>query len=456
MVGFVRRLAWYCVAMFLVVASFGDGGTAEPGAAVPGEERMARLLEDYRYLHAHPELSFDERETADFVASRLEALGFEVARDIGRYPDPDRTVHGVVARLRNGEGPTVLLRADLDALPIAEETGLEYGSRVVVADEAGREVGVMHACGHDIHMTVFLGAAEVLSGRRDDWSGTLLMVGQPAEERGSGARALLDDGLYERLGTPDAALALHVSPFLEAGTVGVVAGYALASVDSVDVIVRGIGGHGALPETAKDPIVVASRIVLALQTIVSREISPLAPAVVTVGSIHGGTKHNIIPDEVRLQLTVRAFDPAVRRQLLDAIERVCRGVAISAGIPDELAPVVLVDDEETTPATFNDPVLTERLFEVFGNTLGADQVVRVEPITAGEDFSRYSLDDRSVPATIFWLGTVGPEEMARHRQEGAPLHPLHSSRFAPLPEPTIRTGVRAMTAAALELLGGPR
>jgi len=446
---------WYCFAVILMVSLAGGGGTAEPDAG-PSEEQIARLLEDYRHLHAHPELSFDEKETAAFLAARLEELGFEVARDVGRYPDAGRPFHGVVARLRNGDGPTVLLRTDLDALPISEETGLDYASRVVVEDEAGREVGVMHACGHDVHMTVFLGAAELLAGRRDGWSGTLLMVGQPAEERGSGAQALLDDGLYDRFGTPDAALALHVSPFLEAGTVGVVSGYALASVDSVDITVRGIGGHGAMPDAAKDPIVVASRIVLALQTIVSREISPLEPAVVTVGSIHGGTKHNIIPDEVRLQLTVRAFDPTVRRHLLDAIDRVCRGVAMSAGIPEELAPVVDVDDEETTPATYNEPRLTALVEEVFAGTLGADHVVRVEPITAGEDFSRYSLDDRSVPATIFWLGTVGPDEMARHRDEGVRLPPIHSSRFAPLPEPTIRTGVRAMTAAALALLGGPR
>jgi hippurate hydrolase len=438
-----------------MVSLAGGGGAADPDAD-PSGEQMARLLEDYRHLHAHPELSFEEQQTASFVAGRLEALGFEVELGIGRYRDPDRTSHGVVARLRNGDGPTVMLRTDLDALPITEETGLEYASRVTVEDEAGREVGVMHACGHDVHMTVFLGAAELLANRREEWSGTLLMVGQPAEERGSGARALLDDGLYERFGMPHAALALHVDPFLEAGKVGVVSGYALASVDSVDITVRGVGGHGALPDSAKDPIVVASRIVLALQTIVSREISPLEPAVVTVGSIHGGTKHNIIPDEVQLQLTVRAFDPDVRLQLLDAIGRVCRGVAMSAGIPEELAPTVMVHDRETTPATYNEPGLTERLAGVFARTLGADRVVRAEPLMAGEDFSRYSLDDRSVPTTIFWLGTVDPERMARHLDDGVPLFPVHSSRFAPLPEPAIRTGVRAMTAAALELLGDPR
>ncbi len=450
-----RRVAWYCGAVILMV-SIAGGGDASEADLGPDGEQMALLLEDYRHLHAHPELSFDERETAAFVADRLERLGFEVAMGFGRYPDPERTSHGVVARLRNDDGPTVRLRADLDALPITEDTGLDYASRVTLEDEEGREVGVMHACGHDIHMTVFLGAAELLANRREEWSGTLLMVGQPAEERGSGARALLDDGLYERFGTPDAALALHVDPFLEAGKVGVVPGYALASVDSVDITVRGVGGHGALPDTSKDPIVVASRIVLALQTIVSREISPLEPAVVTVGSIHGGTKHNIIPDEVRLQLTVRAFDPGVRRQLLDAIGRVCRGVAVSAGIPENLAPTVLVHDGEMTPATYNEPELTERLAGVFARTLGVDRVVRAAPLMAGEDFSRYSLDDRSVPATIFWLGTVDPERMARHREDGVPLFPVHSNRFAPLPEPTIRTGVRAMTAAALELLGDPR
>jgi amidohydrolase len=451
-----RASTWYRVAMVLMVVVGGSGDGAAEHDAGPTDEEVVGLLEDYRHLHAHPELSFDERETAAFVAARLDGLGFEVTAGFGRNPDPDRTCHGVVARLRNGDGPAVMLRTDLDALPITEETGLGYASRITVEDEAGREVGVMHACGHDVHMTVFLGAAELLAARRDEWSGTLLMVGQPAEERGGGAQAMLEGGLYERFGTPDAVLALHVSPTLEAGSVGVVSGYAFASVDSIDITVRGVGGHGALPHEARDPIVVASRIVLALQTIVSREISPFQPAVVTVGSIHGGTKHNIIPDEVRLQLTVRAFDPDVRRHLLEAIERVCLGVAASAGIPDELAPVILLDDDEMTPATYNEPGLTDRLARVFAGILGAENVVRMAPTTAGEDFSRYSLDDHSVPATIFWLGTVGPEEMARHRNEGVPLPSLHSSRFAPLPEPTIRTGVRAMTAAALELLGTPR
>jgi hippurate hydrolase len=436
----------------IMIAMSTMGGDVVADDTGPNDRQLARLLETYRHLHAHPELSFDERETAAFVADRLTELGFDVTTGVGRYRDTDKTCHGVVALLHNGDGPTVMVRTDLDALPIVEETGLEYASQVTVEDSLGRDVGVMHACGHDAHMTVFLGTAEQLAARRDAWSGTLLMIGQPAEERGAGARAMLDDGLYERFDRPDAALALHVGHFLKAGTVGVIPGYAFASVDSVDITVHGVGGHGALPHTTTDPVVVASRIVLALQTIVSREVSPIEPAVITVGSIHGGTKHNIIPEEVRMQLTVRAYDPAVRRQLLDGIARVCRGVALSAGVPTHLAPEVVVHEEEATPAMYNDPEMTERLASVFADTLGADNVVRVDPLTAGEDFSRYTLDDRSVPSMIFWLGTVDPEIMARYLADGTPLTPIHSSRYAPLAGPTIRTGVRAMTAAAIALL----
>jgi hippurate hydrolase len=306
----------------------------------------------------------------------------------------------------------------------------------------------MHACGHDIHMTCFLGTASLLTRLRNDWHGTLVVIAQPAEERGSGAKALLDDGLYERFPKPDFALALHASPSLVAGTVGYCPGFALANVDSVDISVRGRGGHGAYPHATKDPVVLAAQIILALQTIPSRVISPLDPVVVTVGSIHGGTKHNIIPDEVHLQLTIRSYKPEVRKEVLESIRRITLNTARAAGIPDELLPIVRQEETEFTPATYNDPDLTEKMVWVFAEELGEERVIAVDPVMAGEDFSRYSLDDRQIPSLLFWVGTVDPG-----KADSRPLPPLHSSAFAPSPRPAIQTGVRAMTAAVLELMG---
>lgn len=399
----------------------------------------------YKDLHAKPELSLMEERTAGVLARELRNVGFEVTERVGGF--------GIVGVLKNGSGPTLLIRTDLDGLPVQEETGLPYASATRVKDLAGREVSTMHACGHDIHMTVFTGTARLLASLKERWSGTLVMIGQPAEERGIGARAMLADGLFSKFPKPDFVLALHDSATLPAGTVGTIEGFAMANVDSVDILVRGIGGHGAYPHTTKDPIVLAAKIVLALQTIVSRETRPVDPAVVTVGSIQGGTKHNIIPDEVKLQLTLRSYSDAVRENTLNAVRRICRGEAIASGIPEDRMPVVSLTENEFTPATFNDPALTRRVRGALVAWLGTDKVTTIEPEMGGEDFGRYGRTAERIPICLFRLGAVAPEKVAESQRTGAPLPSLHSSKFAPVPEPTIKTGVTAMTGAALELLG---
>jgi len=393
----------------------------------------------YKDLHAHPELSLHEEKTAAKMAALLRDAGFEVIERIGG--------HGLAGILRNGDGPTVMLRTDLDGLPVAEKTGLPYASRVRVTKPSGETVPVMHACGHDVHMTSWIGAATLLSRNRERWRGTLVLVGQPAEELGSGARAMLDDGLFEKIPRPDFAFAIHDSADLPSGTVGYSPGYALASADSVDVVVHGKGGHGAYPHKTVDPVLVASRIVVALQAIVARETNPLDPAVVTVGSFHAGTKHNIVPDEARLELTVRAYRKEVRDAVIAAIERIARGEAAAARAPKE--PVVTV--VESTPSTHNDPALTRRVAAAVAAALGAENVSEVPPVMGAEDFSEYGL--AGVPATIFWVGAVAPERLAESKRTGETLPSLHSPLFAPDRERTLKTGVATVTTAALELLG---
>jgi hippurate hydrolase len=401
----------------------------------------------YKHLHANPELSLMEEKTAARLAAELRAAGYEVTENFGGT--------GLVGVLKNGPGPTLLIRTDLDGLPVAEETGLPYASRTRVTTPAGTEVSTMHACGHDIHMTVFTGVARQLAALKDKWSGTVLFVGQPAEEIGTGARNLLAAGLYRRFPRPDYALAIHDSATLPAGTVGLKEGFIMANVDSVDITVRGRGGHGAYPHTTLDPVVLAARIVVALQTIVSRETRPVDPAVVTVGSIHGGTKHNIIPDEVKLQLTLRSYSDDVRAHTIAAVKRICRGEAIAAGVPDELMPIVTVAESQFTPATYNDPALTARVRSSLERWLGAANVVTIDAEMGGEDFSQFARTEEKVPVCMFRVGAVDPAKVAESRRTGAPLPSLHSSKFAPLPEPTIRTGVTALTAAALDLLAKP-
>ncbi len=415
------------------------------------DREITSLVATYKMLHASPELSHREEKTSAFFATQLRALGYTVTEHIGKYDRPGFTGYGVVAVMKNGDGPTVLVRTDLDALPVEEKTGLPYASTVKAKNDAGQDVGVMHACGHDIHITNMLGTAKVLAQLKEQWHGTLVLIGQPAEETVDGARAMLADGLYTRFPKPDFAIALHDSADVEAGRVVYCPGYAMASSTSIDVVIRGLGGHGSKPEATKDPIVMAAEIILQLQTIVSRENSPLDPAVVTVGSIHGGTKRNIIPDEVTLQLTTRTFKEDVRLRIIASIERIAKGVALAAGVPEDRAPIIKVVESENAPALYNDPKLTERVATAIGRAIGTDNVTKVAPLMGSEDFGRFSLD-RQIPAFMFWLGAIEPSRVEASRKSGKPLPSLHSSLFEPLPEPTLRTGVRAMTAAVLELM----
>jgi hippurate hydrolase len=395
----------------------------------------------YKYLHTHPELSLQEAHTSARLAQEMKELGFEVTPKVGGY--------GLVCVLKNGKGPTVLVRTDMDALPVVEKTGLPYASKVRARDKAGNDVGVMHACGHDMHMTCWTGTARVLTSIRDRWQGTLVFIAQPAEEIGTGARMMLADGLFERFPKPDYCLALHCDARSTFGTVSYTEGLALANVDSVDITVRGKSGHGAAPHTTVDPVVLSARIILDLQTIVSRETNPTDPCVVTVGSIHGGTKHNIIPEEVKLQITVRTTKDTVRKHTLDAIERIAKAAAQGAGAPE---PVVKVDPGEFTPALYNEPGLTRKTVAVFKDVLGADKVLERPPIMGGEDFSRYG--KTGIPIFLYFLGTFAPERVAAAAKPGArPLPSLHSDEFYPIPEPTIRTGVLTMSVAVLNLVG---
>ena len=407
------------------------------------QQEYPSLFELYKHLHAHPELSLQETNSAARVADELRRAGFEVTTGVGR--------HGVVGVLRNGTGPTALVRADMDALPVREQTGLPYASTVTAKDSEGNEVPVMHACGHDIHMTWLIGAARLLGQMKDQWHGTLVLIGQPAEEAGGGAAGMLADGLFQRFPRPDFCLALHDDAELPAGTVGYTIGYSGANVDSVDITVHGLGGHGAYPHKTKDPIVLAAQIVIDLQTIVSREVKPGEPAVVTVGSIHGGTKRNIIPDEVQLRLTVRSYSDDVRRQTLEAIKRIARGQGLAAGLPEDRLPEVKVYDD-FTPALYNDPALTEKWLGVLREWFGETNLVRKTPSMGGEDFSEFGRTDPRVPISMLHIGGVAPETLERSRRTGQPPPSLHSPFWAPVPEPTIKGGITALTAGVLELM----
>jgi len=448
----MRKTLFGIVVLILLAGFPAREATAQQPLDGMIERELAALVATYKLLHAAPELSHYEEKTSAFVAKELKTLGYTVTERIGKYDRPEWVGYGVAGVLKNGEGPIVLVRADMDALPVEEKTGLPYASKVRVKNDAGQEVGVMHACGHDVHITTLLGTAKMLVQLRDQWRGTLVLVGQPAEETIDGAKAMLNDGLYGKIPKPDYAIALHDHGEIEAGKVGYTSGFALASSTSVDIIVRGIGGHGSTPQVAKDPVVVAAQIVLALQTIISRETSPLDPAVVTVGSIHGGTKRNIIPEEVNLQLTVRAYKEEVRRKLIASIERIAKGTALAAGIPAELSPLVKVSETEITPATYNDPALTERLSNVFTRALGAENVVKWPQIMGSEDFGRFGLEGQQIPTALFWVGAADPSKVEESKRTGKPLAGAHSPLFAPLPEPTIKTGVKAMTSAVLELM----
>jgi hippurate hydrolase len=442
------KIRYLSIALSLAATSL----LAQQTAKSLADAELPSLLAIYKDLHTHPELSTHEERSAALVAKELKAAGCEVTDHVGKYDKPGLTCFGVIGVMKNGTGPTVAIRTDLDALPVHEETGLPYASTVITKNDAGQEVSVMHACGHDIHMSTFIGTARALGKLKDKWHGTIVFIGQPAEETVGGARALLKDGLYTRWPKPDYVLGLHDDAEIATGQIGVTEGYCYANVDSVDVTVRGVGGHGAYPHKTKDPIVLAAEMINAWQTIVSRENNPVDPIVVTVGSIHGGTKHNIISDEVKMQLTVRTYKQEVRDRVLAAIERIAKGIAATAGIPDDRMPIVQVEKDQYTPATYNNPELTKRVSAALKTAIGADNVVLKDPTMGGEDFSEYSLPDHSIPAFMFNVGAVDPAKAAESKKSGVPLPSLHSSKFAPVPEPTIRTGLIGMVSAALELM----
>jgi amidohydrolase len=433
----------------LIAALLLATAAASPAAADPLRDAvradMPSLLELYRHLHANPELSLQEARTAARMAEEVRRLGFRVTTGVGG--------HGVVAVMENGPGPVLLLRAEMDGLPVEEQTGLPFASRVRATSTAGTESGVMHACAHDTHMTTWVGAARRLAAMKRDWSGTLVMIAQPAEEIGVGARAMLEDGLYTRFPKPTHAIAFHNSATLPAGHIGYSIGPALANVDTVDIKVRGIGGHGAAPHTTRDPVVLGARIVGSLQTLVSRELNPLDPAVVTVGSFQAGTKHNIISDEAVLLLTVRSYTPETRRLLLDGIRRIARGEAIAAGIPDDRMPEVTIREGEYTPATLNTAALTHSTAALFRARFGEERVAQVPPVMAGEDFGRYRLADPLIESLIFWVGGVPEAKWREVDGDTSRLPSLHSPFWAPDPDPTIATATEAMVAAALGVLG---
>lgn len=428
-----------CVVCLLVNLSAVQQAAAAQPADIDGwiKSHLNPFLENYIHLHKNPELSFQEQETAAYLAAELREIGWTVTEQVGG--------HGLVAVLENGEGPTLMLRTDLDGLPVTEQTNLPYASKKTMTEQDGSLVGTMHACGHDVHMTCWLAAARFLKEHPDSWKGRVLLIGQPAEERGSGARAMLQDKLFERFGKPDFALALHCSATLASGRVGIRSGFTMANVDSVDLEIVGKGGHGAYPHTTIDPIVIAAKLILDLQTIVSREVKPIEPAVVTVGAIHAGTKHNIIPDRCQLQVTVRSYSDEVRQQILAAIQRKADAAAASAGAEKPKLKI-----SEGTPALSNDPELTQRIRPVLERVVGPDQVAATEPVMGGEDFSEFGR--QGIPAVMFELGVVEPRQLEYYRQNQITPPSLHTATFAPDVERALPTGIRCLCEAVIELL----
>jgi amidohydrolase len=419
-----------------------------PGLSASVANQLPTLSETYKHLHRNPELSHHEEKTSAYLAAELRKSGYTVTERVGKYQDGSQA-YGIVAVMENGAGPRLLLRTDMDALPVEEKTGLDYASTVHAANPQGQDAGVMHACGHDIHMTVLLGTAREMAARKSQWHGTLVLIGQPSEETIDGAHAMLADGLYERFGRPDFVLSEHDDPATPAGSIALKGGPLLASSTGVYITMRGVGGHGSAPQAGKDPIVLAAEFVLIAQTIVSRQIDPQQPAVLTVGTIHGGTKNNIIPDEVTLGLTLRTYSPQLRDQIVADIRRTANGLAEAYGVPADRMPIVKLG--EGTSATINDPGLAERLRTVAVAALGADRVATADPVMGSEDVGLFSLDSK-IPAVMFRLGAVDAENLDESKKKGVPLPGLHSALFAPVYTPTISTGVTAMTAMALDLL----
>ncbi len=457
----MKRLFFAAVSL----AALGTAARAELKDDVAADHPYILAL--YKELHARPELSFKEVQSSKRMADELKALGFEVTTGIGsawvkaKATANAGKVHagvdgyGVVGVMKNGEGPTVLIRADMDALPLEERTKVPYASTVKSADYLGNEAPVMHACGHDVHMASFVGAARRLTAMKTQWKGTLVMVAQPGEELGLGAKAMIADGLFTRFPRPDYNISLHVNGVDPAGSVAYTPGYALANVDTVDVIVKGVGGHGAMPQLAKDPIVISAEIINALQTLVSRELDPLDSGVVTVGAINAGHKHNIIPDQAHLQITVRSYSEETRKLLVDGVKRIARAQAMSAGLPESLMPEVKVEKDSMT-STYNDPALSARIADVLKGRFGEARVYEIKPIMGGEDFAYFGKTDPKIPSFMFWIGGGEPKAAAAAKAGKGPVPPSnHSPFFAPVPDLTLKTGVEALAASALELFKQP-
>jgi len=401
-----------------------------------------RFRDIYIDLHKNPELSLMELNTAAKMAKELRSLGLEVTEKIGG--------NGVVGVIRNGKGKVIMLRTDMDALPVKEATGLSFASSVTMKNGQGIEMPVMHACGHDMHMTVWLGTINTLVKLKDEWNGTLVVIAQPAEEVAGGADAMINDGLFRRFPKPDYILAYHVNAEMPAGTVGFCPGRILAGVNSADITVYGSGGHGAMPHNTIDPIVLSARIILDIQTIVSREINPVKPAVVTVGAIHGGTRHNIIPDEVKMLLTIRFFEDDVYRKIKEALIRITKNVAASAGLPPEKAPLVVLGNEYLPPVV-NNTELVDKVVGSMRNTLGEAAVIRMDPSTGAEDFGKFGTTEEKIPIGLLWLGVANNDLYKQHLEKGTRIPALHNSGFFPDFEPSFRCGVSALSKAVIDL-----
>ena len=406
------------------------------------EKDLTYLKALYIDIHQNPEISLMEKETSERLSNELKKVGYEVTQNFGGY--------GIVGVLKNGEGPTILYRTDLDALPMEEKTGLPYASKVRTKNFDGNEVGTMHSCGHDMHMAVWTGTARALAKRKNEWSGTIMMIGQPAEEIGAGAAMMLNKGLYEKFPIPDYGIALHSSPTIPTGQVGFGKGYTMANTESIDIKIFGQGAHGASPHMSIDPVVTASLIVMELQTIVSRNINPIDDAVITVGSIKGGTKHNIIPDEVNLQLTVRTYKDKVRKLIHKRIKEICNGIASSMGLDKSRWPQVILP-EQYTPANYNDENLVDIMVNVSESLIGKENVISSEPQMVGEDFARYGSTKEDIPTVMYWLGTVPQERMEKYNAGNYALPALHSPFYYPDIENSIRTGVLVSTESLIEL-----
>lgn len=437
-------------AVLFAAASTLAGAQAQSSLSASVEAQMPALTETYLHLHRTPELSHHEEQTSAYVAAALRRLGYTVTERVGRYEDGSQA-YGVVAVMQNGTGPRLLMRADMDALPVEEKTGLEYASKVRSVNAQNQPVGVMHACGHDVHMTVLLGTAREVAERKSQWHGTLVLIGQPSEETIDGARAMLADKLYERFGKPDVVLSEHDDPAYPAGAIALKGGPMFASSTSIDVTMRGVGAHGSAPQMGKDPVLMAAEFVVLAQSIVARQVDPQQPAVLTVGTIRGGTKRNIISEEVTMGLTLRTYSDKVRDQIIEAVKRTADGIAVGYGVPADRMPIVTVSESEIAPATLNDVELTERMRKTAVAALGTEHVLKAESVMGSEDVGLFSLNG-TIPAMMFRLGATDPETLKRAAADGKPLPGLHSGLFAPVYGPAIRTGVEAMTAMALDVL----